>query len=194
VCAIRTACVKAALALLGVCLLAGCGQSAGASAPAAVSANGLSVQLPDGWQSAEQRLTRLEDPREMLAVGTFPLRYREVLCPQVPSSALEDLGAGDALVTLQERGTDPHSTWPDFPPRPAHFGPTPDDTNSDASACVPGAHFISHWFRFTDAGRHFHVLVAFGPQATQATQEQAWSLLDGLKVDPEPKPDWESAG
>jgi hypothetical protein len=151
------------------------------------------VELPDGWQHARGSLTRLSDPREVLSVGTYPLRYRQVGCYQMPSSALEDLGPGDALVTLLERGSDPHSSWPDFPPRPTHFGPLPGDT-SEAQECAPKGRFTDHWLRFTDAGRHFHVLVAFGPQATEATKEQAWSLLDGLQVDPEPRPDWQAAG
>jgi hypothetical protein len=175
-------------------VLAGCGQQAGAaSAPVTYQAHGLTVQLPDGWQHAEGRLTRLEDPREVLSVGTFPLHYRQVGCYQLPTSALEDLGPGDALVTLLERGADAHSSWPDFPPRPAHFGPLPDD-RSEARECAPSGRFSDHWLRFTAAGRHFHLLVAFGPEASAATREQAWSLLDGLQVDPEPKPDWQSAG
>jgi hypothetical protein len=192
VCEIRSARVKLVIVVVGL-VLAGCGASAEATTDT-FSAHGLTVKLPEGWQPAGGKLTRLEDPREVLAVGTFPLRYRQVGCYQMPSSALEDLGPNDALVTLQERGADPQSSWPDFPARPASFGPTPDDTGSDASACAPSGHFVSHWFRFTDAGRHFHVLVAFGPEASEATQHEAWSILDGLKVDPEPKPDWESAG
>ena len=188
-----------ALAIAVVALaLSGCGEAARSAtrAPESTtqSAHGLTVELPAGWQGADGKLTRLEDPREVLAVGTYPMRYREAGCAQMPSSALEDLGPGDALVTLLERGADSHSTWPDFPQRPTHFEPTPGDPNSDAPACAPSGRFISHWFNFSDSGRHFHVLVAFGPQASAATQEQAWSILDGLRVDPEPKPDWESAG
>jgi hypothetical protein len=193
VCEIRTARVKLLTILVGL-LLAGCGASAHATSETVISQHGMTVELPSGWQRADGQLVRLEDPREVLSVGTFPLRYREVDCPHMPSSALEDLGPDDALVTLLERGADPHSTWPDFPPRPAHFGPTPGDTNSDAPACVPGAHFVSHWFRFTDSGRHFHVLVAFGTSASPDTKQEAWSILDGLNVDPEPKPDWQSSG
>lgn len=190
--------MKAFAIVIVALALSGCGEAArSATAPpesTPFSAHGLAVELPAGWQQADGKLTRLEDPREVVAVGTYPLHYRQAGCYQLPSSALEDLGPGDALVTLLERGADPHSSWPDFPARPAHFGPTPGDTNSDASACAPGGRFISHWFNFSDAGRHFHVLVAFGPQATAATREQAWSILDGLRVDPEPKPGWESAG
>jgi hypothetical protein len=180
------------MAIAGLAI-SGCGASAQAT-PETVSGHGLTAELPAGWQQAAGKLTRLEDPREALSVGTFPLRYRQAGCYQMPSSALDDLGAGDALVTLQERGTDPKSSWPDFPQRPTHFGPTPGDTSSDAPACAPRGRFVSHWFRFTDAGRHFHVLVAFGPDASAATREQAWAILDSLRVDPAVRPDWESAG
>jgi hypothetical protein len=158
--------------------------------------HGIAVELPPGWQRATVSLTpNLEDPRAVLSVGTFPLRYRETDCEHVPTSALEDLGPGDAFVTLEERGLDPHSTWPpDFPPRPAHFGPQLGAPNADASECAPGARFTNHWFGFTDSGRHFHVLVAFGPTASATVQRQAWQILDSLKIDPRVRPDWRSSG
>lgn len=156
--------------------------------------HGIAVELPPGWQRATTSLTPgLEDPREVLPVGTFPLRYRETGCGHLPASALEDLGPRDAFVTLLERGLDPRSTWPDFPPRPAHFGPELGGP-SEASACAPGARFTDHWFGFTDGGRHFHVLVAFGPDAPAAVQREAWQILDSLRIDPDIRPDWRSAG
>ena len=82
---------------------------------------------------------------------------------------------------------------PDFPARPSHFGPELGGP-SEASACAPGAHFSDHWFGFSDGGRHFHVLVAFGPQASAEVQRQAWAILDGLRVDPGVAPDWQSSG
>jgi hypothetical protein len=46
------------------------------TAPITVSAHGLTAELPPGWQSASESLTpHLTDPREELAVGTYPLRY-----------------------------------------------------------------------------------------------------------------------
>jgi hypothetical protein len=111
----------------------------------------------------------------------------------MPGSALEDLGPGDAFVTLEERGLDPGSTWIGFPARPAHFGPELGGP-SEAGACTPGTHFTDHWFTFSDAGRHFHVMVAFGPRASTDVQRQAWAILDGLRVDPSVVPDWRSSG
>jgi len=139
---------------------------------------GLTAALPGGWSQAHESLTpSLVDPREVLSVATVPLRYRATECAHVAGAALEDLGPEDAFVTLQERGLEPGSTWPDFPPRPAHFGPAP-GSRSEASACVPSARFADYWFGFSDGGRHFHVLVAFGPQAPPAVRAQAWSILD----------------
>jgi hypothetical protein len=164
------------------------------TAPMTVSAHGLSAELPPGWQPAGESLTpNLTDPREELAVGTYPLRYRQTVCAHMPGSALEDLGPGDAFVTLEERGLGVPDGEGDFPPRPAQFGPALGGP-SEAGTCAPGAHFSDRWFGFSDGGRNFHVLVAFGPQASAQVQRQAWAILDGLRVDPGVVPDWRSAG
>jgi hypothetical protein len=189
--------------LVAAVALAGCGAvvSAPREAPTTpppppvdVSEHGLTVSLPQGWQAATESLTpHLVDPREELSVATFALRYRETACAHVPGSALDDLGPGDAFVTLQERGLDPGSTWAGFPARPARFGPDLGGP-SEARACTPGANFTDHWFEFSDGARHFHVLVAFGSQASADVQRQAWAILDGLRVDPAVVPDWRSSG
>jgi hypothetical protein len=165
-----------------------------ATASTSVRAHGLTAELPSGWQAASESLTpHLTDPREELAVGTYPLSYRQTGCAHMPGSALEDLGSGDAFVTLEERGLGVPDGEGDFPPRPARFGPALGGP-SEAGTCAPGAHFSDHWFGFSDGGRHFHVLVAFGPAASAEVQRQAWAILDGLRVDPGVVPDWQSAG
>ena len=193
--------VRSALTVLALAI-AGCAETAAAppqarqSAPAgaSVQAHGLTAKLPQGWHAATESLTpHLTDPREELAVATFPLRYRPTGCAHVAGSALDDLGPGDAFVTLQERGLGVPDGEGDFPARPAHFGPELGGP-SEASACVPRAHFADHWFGFSDGGRHFHVMVAFGPQATADGQQQAWAILDRLRVDPGVMPDWRSSG
>ena len=181
--------------LAGAVAIAGCSGHA-ASPPRLTTerARGVTVELPPGWQRASVSLTPdLTDPREVLSVATFPLRYRATRCNHIAGSALEDLGPRDAFVTLLERGLDPGSTWAGFPPRPAHFGPGLGGP-SEASACVPSAHFTDHWFGFTDGGRHFHVDVAFGPEAPEAVRRQAWGILDSLRIDPRVRPDWRSSG
>jgi hypothetical protein len=180
--------------------LAGCGHAGASTAPPApptavtYETHGLTISLPQGWQRADVSLTpNLGDPRQALAVGTFPLRYRPTGCAHVPGSALEDMGARGAFVELEERGADPSSSWPDFPPRPAHFGPELGGP-SEAAQCVPKAHFTDHWFGITAGGRHFHVRVAFGPDTPAATRDEAWAILDGLKVDPAVRPNWRAVG
>jgi hypothetical protein len=191
--------VTLALVIAGCAETEAAPQQARQTAPPSAAAltvhrHGVTVELPRGWQSATESLTpHLTDPRERLAVGTFPLSYRQTGCAHVPSSALEDMGPGDAFVTLQERGLDPAASWPDFPARPAHFGPDLGGP-SEADACAPGAHVSDHWFGFSDGRRHFHVLVAFGPHPSAEVQRQAWAILDGLRVDPRVVPDWQSSG
>jgi hypothetical protein len=170
-------------------------QGAGAQrAYRVATAHGVTVVLPAGWRRARESLTpTLVDPREVLSVATFPLRYRHTRCAHVAGAALLDVGPEDAFITLLERGLDPASRWSDFPPRPAHFGPALGG-RSEAAACVPSARFTDHWFGFTDANRHFHVLVAFGPKASAAVRDHAWAILDHLRIDPRVRPDWRSAG
>jgi hypothetical protein len=183
-------------ALLLACTFAlvSCGERPAAPEPRTATARGVTVELPPDWDRAHEALTpQLEDPREVLSLGTFPLRYRATGCAHMPSSALEDIGPGDAFVTLQERGTERGGKWLDFPPRPAQFGPELGGT-SEAPGCVPEARFTNHWFGFTDAGRHFHVLVAFGPDATAAVKRETWAVLDSLEVDPAVRPGWRSTG
>jgi hypothetical protein len=193
----RTPELLAALALASTLVVTACGEEpASAPIPQLVTDEtpGLAVELPPGWRHATASLTPgLVDPREVLSVATFPLRYRPTGCAHVAGRALDDLGPRDALLTLQERGRDPDSTWRDFPPRPARFGPELGGP-SEASACVPSARFTDHWFAFTDGDRHFHVLVAFGPQAPFAVRGEAWSILDSLRIDPRVRPDWRSSG
>jgi hypothetical protein len=165
-----------------------------AASPITVRAHGLTAELPPGWQAASESLTpHLIDPREELAVGTYPLRYRATACAHLPGSALEALGPGDAFVTLEERGLGVPDGEADFPSRPSRFGPGLGGP-SEAGACAPGARFSDHWFGFSDGGRHVHVLVAFSPQASAAVRRQAWAILDGLRVDPAVVPDWRSSG
>jgi hypothetical protein len=193
--------VRLAVLLIAAALIAAaCGAHearvswpAASAAPSRFGAHGVTVELPVGWEPAPAPLTRTTDPREVLAVGTFPLRYRPTGCTHLPTSALEDLGPRDALVLLSERGLDPASSWSDFPPRPERFGPAL-GVASEAAACAPEARFADHFFGVTDAGRHFHIEVAFGPGAPAATRAQAWAILDSLQVDPGARPDWPASG
>jgi len=175
--------VRFALAAAIVALvIAGCHDKRSTSPHSTYSSHRVTVELPAGWQAARVSLTpNLSDPREILAVGTYPLRYSPHDCAQAPVSALRALGQGDAFIELQETlaGGPPSS---DFPKPPSHFGPSLGGP-SEASACVPGKRFTEHWFGFSDHARHFYALVAFGPAASKATRGDAWGVLDSLKVE-----------
>lgn len=177
-CELRTA----ACAVVAALLLAGCGGET--PTPRKLHAGrGLTVELPPGWQTADSNLTPNlgPDPSEVLAAANYPLRYRPHDCAQVPVSALEDLGQRGAFVEMEERRAGAQDAS-EFPPRPAHFGASLGGP-SEASDCAPGVHMTEHWFGFTDHGRHFYALVAFGPEASKDTQDRAWGLLDSLKVE-----------
>jgi hypothetical protein len=190
-----------------LCPLVGCGEDpARSQAAGTVSAQaerppgtyesarwGYSVRIPSGWHRAERALTELTDPVETLVVATYPPRPGSDRCGPL---AFGGFDVNEALVTVLERGLDPKSEWTDFPARPAHFEYEVGQT-SEFTECLrttEGIGLKDHWFRFTDAGRHFHVLVAIGAEAPASAEADAYSLLDSLRFDPSVKPDWHSSG
>jgi hypothetical protein len=196
-----------ALLLALTCPVVGCGDDpAGSEAAGTVPAPvepapgtyvsarwGYSVRIPPGWHRAERPITPLTDPVETLVVATYRPSPGQEGCGQLTFRGFD---SNEALVIVLERGLDPESAWPDFPPRPAHFAYEAGQT-SDFTQCLRTTEGIprkAHWFRFTDAGRHFHVLVAIGAEAPRSAEEVAYSLLDSLQFDPSVKPDWPSSG
>jgi hypothetical protein len=154
---------------------------------------GYSVRIPSGWHRAEGALTSLMDPVETLVVATYRPRSGSDRCGPL---AFGGFDANEALVTVLERGLDPESEWHDFPPRPPRFAYEAGQTSefADCLRTTDGIRLKNHWFRFTDAGRHFHVLVAIGAEAPASAEADAYGLLDSLQFDPSVKPDWRSSG
>jgi hypothetical protein len=155
---------------------------------------GYTVAVPEGWHLAEASLTpTLVDPREILAVATFPLPRGGSVC-----DSLERVPPAEAFVTVQERahGADGREG---FPARPASFEPDPElpglstwpYCDGDAEPPIP---MLDYWFGFSDAGRAFHVFVGIGEDAPSDVRREAFDLLDSLRFDPAVKPDWPSAG
>jgi hypothetical protein len=167
---------------------AACGE-AGKAAPAPETYQdprwGYSVDIPPGWERAKRSLTpHLTDPVEILAAATYPLERGRLDCGPLALSGFDE---HQVLVMLLERRRGPASTWQDFPPRPAHFHFEP-GMSSEFTSCLRTRHGIrlrDHWFGFTDAGRHFHVLVAIGESAPPGAERQAYRMLDSLRFDPE---------
>ncbi|MDX6492823.1 MAG: hypothetical protein QOH02_758, partial [Gaiellaceae bacterium] len=132
----------ALIAALGALLLA----------PASAAGNfhsgaGISGRLPDGWQVVQRRFTPCIDPREVLAVSSFPVGARPALT------------RGGAFVVLEE--TDLYVSR--FDARPARFRLV--GKPSGLECCVPIR--APGWsMQFRSAGRGFYVYAFLGRDAT----------------------------
>ena len=139
----------------------------------------FSVRYPKDWYRAAKRLTpNLEDPREILSLGTYPLRAGGDRCAQFPVNALEDLGPEDAFISIQER-QDP--TTERSGPRPRRFRILRDD-GSEGSFCVTGPR-LDHWVPFKDSGRAFYALYVVGESAPEATRRDVRKVLESLSFE-----------
>jgi hypothetical protein len=194
---------SALLIVVSAAVLAACGGQGSQSAEKVNSAEGTTYQsakwgytvsFPTSWQRAETPVSRITDPREILSLGTVPLRHRPTNCEAFAGSAREDLGPSDAFLTVLERGVDRGSEWLDFPPRPNRFGPTPENAKGADPACGDRPGTDGRWLNFTDAGRHFHVLMVFAPDAPPAVRRDGWQILNSLRLDPSAQPDWRASG
>lgn len=153
---------------------------------------GYEIRLPEGWQAAERNIVpRITDPRQVVAFGTYPLRYRPTDCEAFAGSAREDLAPRDVLGVVMERGFDREGEWLEFTPRPARFGPT--DPRSAEPGCGDRPGTTSDWIPFTDAGRHLYALLVFGSAVTDERRARAYRTLDSLRLDPTVRPDWRSS-
>jgi hypothetical protein len=156
-------------------------------------ARGYSVSVPEGWFRPAERMSHIDEPRELLSLSTVPLRWRPTNCEAFAGAAGSGMGPDDVVITVWERGYDPGSDWPGFPARPARFGPVA-GAEPAGEGCGEPTGTIIHWRNFSERGRHFHTLVRIGPDAPDATAAQAWRILDGLRLEPGYRPDWPARG
>jgi hypothetical protein len=191
--------LAAALTALAACGAEPAGSPGGGSAQTTTTPTyenarwGYTVSIPPGWHRAEEPLSATTEPVEILAVATYRARAGDEDCGPLVFGGFD---SGEVLVTILERGLGPESEWPDFPPRPAHFEFEPGLTSESADCFGATRHVAlrSHWFNFTDVGRHFHVLVAIGADAPAARAREAYRMIDSLRLDPSVKPGWRSSG
>jgi len=126
---------------------------------------GLEVSYPSDWYRSEERLTPdLADPKEILSLGTYPLRQGGDRCAHYPVNALEDLGPDDAFISVLERA--PPYPAAGYPARPAR---------SDGR--------LDKWVSFSDNGRAFYLLVALGEAASEETKAELLTILNSLSFD-----------
>jgi hypothetical protein len=152
-------------------------------------ADGFTVTVPAGWMVSGERInTWVVDPREILAIGSYPLRPggHPVTDGQVPSNAVDDMGPDDVFIWVNDRAG---PGLGDYPPRPRPFSPgtiCPDDL-----ACIEGRGqdiegIRAWWTYFGEEGRGVYVFVGMGEQAyaNPETLRQAWAVLDSLRLGP----------
>ncbi len=139
------------------------------------------VSYPSGWTLASEILTpHLADPREIFALGTYPLRPGGTSCAQYPVNAIEDLGPSDALIWFAER----KQVSADVSTRPNDFQTwTAASTADDSEGCLSDPKdFVHHYGEFSDAGRVFDLYVAYGASISPATSSELWGILDGMII------------
>jgi hypothetical protein len=154
---------------------------------------GYAISFPGSWLRATEPMSRIDEPRELVSLGTTALSRHSTDCEAFAGSAGVSMGPGDVVITLWERGHDPEARWSDFPPRPDRFGPVPEAEPAGPGCGEPPGTMI-HWRNFTDAGRHLHSLVRIGPDAPPSTATEAWTILDSLRLDPGYRPSWPGSG
>ena len=189
--------------VVALLLLSGCGPRESASAdqrPAAAvqgwldhsdASQGYSVSFPASWHRATERMSRIDDPRELLSLGTVPLRWQRTDCEAFAGAAGIGMGVGDVVLTVWERGY--ASGRSHFPPRPPRFGPVA-GAEPAGPGCGEPAGTTIHWRNFSDSGRQFHTLVRVGPDAPPNEAAQVWHVLDSLRIDPDHQPGWAGSG
>jgi hypothetical protein len=142
-------------------------------------AHGFTVSYASDWTPASEILTpTLTDPREIFAIGTYPLRPGGSSCAQYPVNAIEDLGPTDALIWLGERQRESASA----PTRPADFEAWMSAASVDDSPdCIMLVKdFVHHAGEFSDAGRTFDLYVAYGAAVSPKTLSELWAILNGM--------------
>ncbi len=127
------------------------------------------ITYPEDWSRAEEQLTILGNPNELLALATFPLPKGGGCAPK---AALSEAGSTDAIVFLVEfTGAEQMI----IPPRPPSFDPLPEPQIDECWDTPVSSH------RFRDSGGGFQVDVWLGDHVTEATKKEITGALDSLR-------------
>ena len=134
------------------------------------------IEEPPAWRRAGRELM----PHlgwDTLTLATVPLRGGGARCAQMPEQALRDLGADDALVSIffDVSPPDDASAWPTGP------SDLPEQESSTAEECAERDDLETRWGHVARGGVAFYVLVAFGPDASDAVRDQTWVTLASFR-------------
>ncbi len=142
---------------------------------------GFSLTLPDGWHRARRNLTpQLVEPREILSVATYPLRYRRGARCRIagcPTPALNGFRATDILVSIQERvGARPAAEDVPIDLRRQRFG-----LDVGPRSCTRGRVAWYAFDFFAAAGRNLYMFVVVGEHAPTSVQKEMGRVVDSLR-------------
>ena len=164
------------------CMVSPTEQIAPMPTTATVAPHGFTVTYPSDWTPASEILTpALTDPREIFALGTYPLRPGGPTCSNFPVNAIEDLGPTDALIWLTERQDVSGNV--STPTRPSAFETWWKNIRGvdETAFCLSAPKdFEHHYGEFSDAGRVFGLYVAYGASVSPETLSELWAILDGM--------------
>ncbi|MEJ7569346.1 MAG: hypothetical protein WKF41_13905 [Gaiellaceae bacterium] len=144
---------------------------------------GASVSFPDGWRVAEQPLTNLVVPREVLALATYPLRGgNKGGGPCAAKRDLEAMPPDGALIWLLEYRPLRGDVWADvrrseFPSRPNRVELSRADL--EANSCARGFGYTSS---FRAADRPLTLSLVFGERVTDERLAEVEAILESLEL------------
>lgn len=140
------------------------------------------LATPAGWAVAEQRLTpNLADPIEQVTASTAPMPTGGDTCAQVPDAAVEVLGPGDALVSIQRRaGVHP----PDGVPALGTLGELDDDwTDAAFLDCAANAdELVAYWTETTWGGISLDLLVVHHSHTPRRVVDEAVAVANSFRT------------
>lgn len=146
--------------------------------------HGYSLVLPAGWHRARRNLTpQLLDPREILSVATYPLRYQHrARCriPGCPTPALNGFRATDILLSIQERPR----TRPTTENIAIDLEPRQTPLRAGRRSCTRGRVAWYAFNAFAQAGRNLYVFAVVGKRAPASARGDLKRLLRSLRFNP----------
>lgn len=154
---------------------------------------GVSATVPDGWHPADKPLTNIIDPREVLALATYPLPGggKDGGPCVAAKHALEAMPADGALIWLLEYRPTRGDVWADLPR--SRFPPRPDSSALSRADLQPGVcgAGLGTSTTFRDADRPFQLWLLFGNKVSDTRLVEVAQILSGLRFDdlPAPPPD-----
>jgi hypothetical protein len=138
---------------------------------------GVSGRHAPNWHR-KRALTQFAEPREVLALASYPLRGGANAGECAPDTARRDMPAGGVFIWLLEYLEPlPRDR---FPERPASFHLEPDRLVPHIS-CFPGPGYST---AFRAADRQFQLLFVFGGPPTAERLREAEKALDSLEFRP----------